>query len=370
MPTEPFIEFTAGRYIEIIAVLVLSSYFPLITFSFLRFRLNRKKEELKMILQGVNLVGEEAIMKIENSVSKEFAPRDFIMPVVFVTIISGIAMFLSMLTWMLYGTAGEFKSILLAGEEFWMNSGEMTITHRSMAVFTFSILGSYIAGVQYIYRRFATIDLTPSNFFSIGIRMMAGAMVALLLSWLIPDHYVSGNFVLVIAFLTGIFPERGLTLLLEKVKIFPGGPKSEFKNLPLTTLEGISYLHNQRLEEIGIDNVQNLAQYNFFMLIIKTPFPIRTLVDWVAQAKLVIEFQMDFLKLQKAGIRSSLDLLDALEDEKGKLIAKRLNDISEVSEIPKLAMEINYENLKKDKSVALLRHFRENMEQFDVRGNT
>lgn len=365
------------RIFELITVLVLSSYYPILTYSFFRFRLTRKQEELELLLERVKLLDHQPLA-VKDRLSKEFTSRDYVLPMLFVTFITMVGMVMLLASWMIYGlsdaeSADSYRSILFAGSSFWEDAVEFRVEKRNVAVVAFSIMGSFIGGTQYIYRRFSTIDLTPGNFFSVGIRMISSVFISLLIAYLTKDAGLSnGNHILAIAFLVGIFPERGMTMLLRKVSLFPK-PEFEFKNKPVEVVEGISELHKLRLAEVGIDNVQNLAHFNFFLLIIKTPFPVRMLLDWVAQAKLVVEFQQEFEALQKAGIRNVLDYLDALLEleslkAQGLPISKssRLEEIAQVTGISKLALEINYQNLKDDQSVKLLLHFRANLEHLTI----
>lgn len=360
-------EFYVGRVLEIAIVLVLSSYFPILTYSFFKYRLVRKQEELMLLLERVNMVSTFNTASLKSRMDKEYAPGDYILPVFFISALTFFGVFLLLLSWMIYDmSGGSYTSILLSGSEFWTSSEDLKIEKRSVSVMAFAIMGSYISSSRYIYRRFSTIDLTPGNYFSVGLRTVMAALVSLMLSFLFTDtELVNGNMILVIAFLTGIFPDSGLKLLLEKTKLFQK-EDSGHKNYPLEYVEGISELHKIRLNEVGIDNVQNLAQFNFFMLIIKTPFPVRTLMDWTAQARLILEFQEDFKSLQKAGIRTILDFTDACDADTPEASAKRLDQIHEATGVSRLSLEINYQNVKADQAVLLLSHFRRNLEHFKM----
>lgn len=351
-----------AQILEAIAAVVLSSYFIIITFSFFRFRLSRKKEELSSLLNSLKLSEEK--FDLQRNFDREFSRNDYLLPVIFVSLLSFFGIFLLLMGWILYDKPAEgelVKSMLWSGSEFW-NDPFYGREKKSLAVVAWALFGGYLSGGQYIYRRFSTIDLTPGNFFSIGIRMVLAPIVSLMISYLItsddPSSF-SSNAILVIAFLTGMFPEKGLRLLIDKsASFFPGKNKKEVENLPLEAIEGISYMHRLRLNEVGIDNVQNLAQFNFLLLIIKTPFPARTLLDWVSQAKLLMEFGDYTPSLDKVGIRSALDYLDALDQDE-----KRLEQIAKITGLEPLMLEINHKNLKNDKSVWLLEHFKKNLEQ-------
>jgi hypothetical protein len=60
-------------------------------------------------------------------------------------------------------------------------------------------------------------------------------------------------------------------------------------------------------------------------LILKTPFRPRVLIDWMAQARLCVEFKESAPKLRRAGVRTILDLLKAAEDEE---LLKSISDNS------------------------------------------
>jgi len=219
-------------------------------------------------------------------------------------------------------------------------------------------LGGFVNGAQYIYRRFATVDLTPGNFYSVGIRMVLATVVSILLSYFISAEYgMPEHMIVAIAFLTGMFPERGYKLLLSKVSsIFPNQDDLAAPNMPLQAIEGVSYFHQFRLKEIGIDNVQNLANFDFLLLTIKTPFPVRLLVDWVSQAKLIVEFREQTVELQKAGIRSALDYVEAFDGQE-----EQFQTVAEVTGIAPIKLEVNLKNLKKDRSLLLLAQFKDSL---------
>ncbi|WP_420387140.1 hypothetical protein [Roseivirga sp.] len=352
---------TLAQKLELLTTILLSSYFLIITFSFFKFRLVRKQEELNSILGNLNLANSKTALN--KHLAKEFSKNDYILPVVFVTIISSLGIFLLLLGWMLYDydASEPIKSMLWSGSDFWADP-VYGREKKSLAIVAWAIVGGFMNGAQYIYRRYTTVDLTPSNFFSVGIRMVVAATISLMISYVLGMDALNqsgSNTILVIAFLTGMFPERGMRFLLDKTKqLLPGEHKAEASNLPLEAIEGISYFHRLRLNEVGIDNVQNLAHYNFLLLIIKTPFPMRILLDWVAQAKLQIEFHEEVGKLHKVGIRSALDLTEAVDGDISKL-----DRIAQASGIEPLSLEINYNNISKDKSVWLLDQFKTHLEE-------
>ncbi|MEO9967808.1 MAG: hypothetical protein ABJF11_18595 [Reichenbachiella sp.] len=352
-----------GRILEVIATLILSSYFPILTYSFFKFRLVRKKEELMLLIERLNLTGSISKENLHERIKKEFAPGDYFLPLTFLTMLTFLGMFMLFLSWAIYGIEGDYSSVLFSGNEFWTKADTLQTERRSLAVIAFAIMGGYVSASQYIYRRFSTIDLTPGSFFSVSLRIVFATLISLMIMFVLSDTpIVNSNVILVLAFLTGVFPDTGLRVLMEKITIFSSKMDDQHINFPLGKIEGISEMHKIRLNEIGIDNVQNLAQYNFFMLIIKTPFAVRTLLDWVAQAKLQLEFQNQTVELQKIGVRNVLDYMDALVGH-----PDRFKEISTICDINELALKVNFENIQNDESVSLLMHFRNNLEKLNMK---
>ena len=349
-----------STYVEILATIVLTAFFPLITISFFKFRLARKQEQLEMLEDRIRLTDKTEGINFKESIEKEFPASDYVLPLIFASTITFLGMYLAFLGWSMYDekeTNETVRSVLWSGSLFWESHPKLIDEKRNVAVVAFAVLGAFISAAQYIYRRYSTIDLTPGNFYSIGIRMMLSAIVALMLSHILSadaSSVMSGDSILAIAFLTGVFPDKGFRLLMERVKVFSAKGEYSAKNFSLECIEGMSQMHRIRLGELGIDNVQNLAQYDFLLLIVKTPFPIRTLLDWVSQAKLIMEFQENYSLLYKAGIRTVLDFWDACDSQ-----PERIKQIGEVSGINPLTLEINFKNISKDNSVAVLRHLRE-----------
>lgn len=317
-----------------------------------------------MLEKKIKLTDEYGSFSFRDSIEKEFPVSDYVLPLLFVTVITFLGMYLAFLGWIMYENTGTIRNILWSGSLFWESDPALLDEKRNVAVVAYAIFGSFISSAQYVYRRYATVDLTPGNFFSVGIRMMLSAIVALMLSHLMGREAVGlgGEMVLVVAFLTGIFPEKGFKLLLDKVKVFPTNGKHASTNFGLECIEGMSQLHRIRLGELGIDNVQNLAQYDFLLLIIKTPFPMRTLLDWIAQAKLIMEFQENYKSLHAAGIRTVLDFWDACKDH-----PERIQMIADVSGIDSLTIEVNFQNISRDNSVMLLKHFREHSDHIKMK---
>jgi hypothetical protein len=87
-----------------------------------------------------------------------------------------------------------------------------------------------------------------------------------------------------IGFLANIFLDWLLDKTLKGLNILQ--PRTE--DLPLQMVKGINLWKAYRLEEEGIENVQNLATADVTELTIRTHYNFRTLIDWIDQALLLV----------------------------------------------------------------------------------
>ena len=69
-------------------------------------------------------------------------------------------------------------------------------------------------------------------------------------------------------------------------------------------VDGITLWDEYRLEEEGIENVQNLATADLITLALKTHFNFRTLLDWVDQAVLIDRMDSKAITLREKGLIS------------------------------------------------------------------
>jgi hypothetical protein len=75
--------------------------------------------------------------------------------------------------------------------------------------------------------------------------------------------------------------------------------------LSLKLVQGLDMWKEYRLEEEGIENVENLATADVIELAVKTHYTPRTLVDWVDQAILIVRLRGRVDKLIEAAIALS-----------------------------------------------------------------
>lgn len=307
-------------------IFILCLFYPFSAISFFKHRLPNKKFEY---IQTQQLIENKAIQYTDDDKKEadtifkhEYDGTDYVLPVFFVTFFCFLGFYILF--------AGK-DPIILSGIWIQSKSTELPYYRLSLVSMSMAILGSYVWSIQYIVRRLITTDLAPSAYYSIGTRIIFATFVSLVLR-----HFIAfvpgetGNFMVnqlpAIAFFTGVFPQRAMQYVQERLRIF-NPPSGKSHDLPLEMIEGISLFCKVRLAEVGIDNAQNLALANFKRLVRKTPFNPRMILDWIAQAKLYIIVKDGIRELRKTGIRNIFGLLSAYEagkTDKLKILSKKI----------------------------------------------
>ena len=345
--------------IKLIIVAFISLFIPATSYSFFRFRLRKKEAEFDRVLHVMGISKEDRNQHIP-TVRSEYIPSDYVLPVLFCFMTVMLTMSLLLFGgWMFTLGSGVNNNLLLSGAAFIHGGEEAYLRERqSMLVITTALMGAYIWSAQNIIRRLITADLSPGTYYNAGIRMIMSALVALMVSFILPTNYM-GDMILVAAFLIGWFPERGLSYLVERVKILKENPAYQSHPLPLEMIEGISTFHRVRLAEVGIDNAQNLAETNVILLLIRTPFNARKLIDWAVQAKLAVYMKEDLTALQKQGIRTVFDLM-VLGAEEGLL-----SRLAKESGVSLLKLENVFNRVKEDHGLRKMFRFQERLNALD-----
>ncbi|MEK6336855.1 MAG: hypothetical protein AABM67_18175 [Acidobacteriota bacterium] len=169
-------------------------------------------------------------------------------------------------------------------------------------VFSFGFLGAYFFALNTALRRYVRADLKPKAYSSITVRVFVVAILGWVLALILPAPG-ENPVALMFAFIVGVFPETGLTLIREAIRT-----RSSFGRLiphtkekyPLTDLEEIDVYDRARLLDEGVTNIESLAHHDLIDLMLETRIPVPRLVDWIDQAILYLHLTVDQNDEEKA----------------------------------------------------------------------
>lgn len=335
-------------------VLVLSSFVVVTAVSFLRVRVKKKETQFRNIIRVLGLADDE-VRLFTPTVRDEYAARDYMLPVAFATLVSLFGFIAFLFGAELVGIHADKPNLVLTAARMDAVGDAMKqLRNQSMLVITLAFIGAFIWSAREMIRRLITADLTPSVYYSAGLRMIFAALLSLMLSFLVealPFPGYTARMLPVVAFLTGMLPDQALVYLRSKVPVFSPG-KETAAELPLDMIEGINAFHKVRLDEAGIDNAQNLAEANVIELLLKTPFNVSQLIDWIGQAKLYVAVKADIEKLRRVGIRTIFDFKGAGDTP------ERLLQVAKEVDVSELALNVVYEQVKGDRGIERLLEFR------------
>ncbi len=157
----------------------------------------------------------------------------------------------------------------------------------------YGYLGAYVFSIQQIVRRFSTFDLQPQVYASILVRMtmavvitFVGAAVITAAGGQVVDKQ---DWVVVVAFVIGVFPNRGIRWFIDQTNRVFNSPLDRTNDRPINYLLGISQWHAERLSEIGVDDAQNLATADMRKLLLTTQFDAQEIANWIDQAILYMK---------------------------------------------------------------------------------
>lgn len=291
-------------WFKVFSVAFLPSVLPLLAYSYFYFRRERRLLEVDRIVIALN-IGKSKYVEMFRSVQ------------------SGPYFVLSV-SWAWALTVAGL-TILFFGDRIWNEESRALGFPKegSSLVFGMAFLGSYVWGLQYVFRRYVLNDLLPGAFFRLSIRMLIASISAMIIYNAYQELVGAGEENLgiwpALAFFLGAFPQRGLNWIMARIPMLSDHADPSVRNLPLDMIEGIDAYDQMRLEEIGIDNAYDLANYDFVPLILKTSYGAREVSDWILQAKLCVRCGDAIGSLRQQGIRGIHDLAEYREEDLGPL---------------------------------------------------
>lgn len=222
--------------------------------------------------------------------------------------------------------------------------------------FGMAFLGAYLWGLQHILHRYYTSDLVPGVYYGLGTRMIFAAFIALMVYHMLPDlkggdgGAISGSFLPALAFMIGIFPQRALQYLTERINTVVSPREVKALEIPLELIQGISINDRLRLAEEGVESCYDLANAEFVQLLFTTPFQPLELVDWQLQACLVLYFGKSVEELRLQGVRT-ISELKMLDDTTAQ-------ELAEKTSATKTAINMARRRAQEDGSVEFLESLR------------
>lgn len=331
------IDFGTMTIFKLIGMIVLYLFLP---FTALTYCFSRRRRRIATVNRTLT------ILRLDTDSDYRKAYEDeklvyYFWAVAYVSFVTFVGLTLLFLATEIGFLKAEFPRVKLGGVDFPQEGSRL--------VFGVAFLGAYIWGLQHVFRRYSSNDLTSGVYYGFSMRMILAAIIALV----IYNAYtalagsgdseggITANIWPAMAFLIGMFPQRGLRWLTEKFPILSPESDPSVRKAPLEMIEGIEIHDIMRLEEVGIDTCYDLATADFVPLVLKTPYSARQLIDWILQAKLCAYFGEAVKDLRLHGIRTVNDLYILDNSEK-------IEELAKTTTVTKLALECALRSVKKE----------------------
>jgi hypothetical protein len=209
----------------------------------------------------------------------------------------------------------------------------------------YAVIGAYTFNLGMLVRRMYLIDVTEHVYWGAINRLLLTCGLALAVHGgsevfgISADKPFAQAGYFIIAFIPGVF----LTVLKKwaRKRLQDDGKVAD--ELPIQMVQGIDIWKEERLEEEGIESVQNLATADVLSLAVKTHYPMRTLIDWIDQAIIILRFPEKIGDLRNSGFPvSAIDfawMSPANNDGSKELAGKVAEAISLNPDIVAVAMD-------------------------------
>jgi hypothetical protein len=168
-----------------------------------------------------------------------------------------------------------------------------------------TFLGVYAFNMGTTVRRLYLDDLSETMFWGGLNRLVLSESLAIVFEAGTGSELKVTGFIVyfAIGFLANPFLARVLEVASKAAKL--GTASGSTDDLSLRSVQGINIWKEYRLEEEGIESAENLSTADVIGLAIKTHYSLRTLIDWIDQAALIVRLRKKAAKLLEAGIAVS-----------------------------------------------------------------
>ncbi len=356
-------DFNSSKDLFIAGIIItLTLFLPLTAFSYFFFRRDRSNLEAKRILKILNVDEDYRHVYAIDEARPCRVFWSLFVSVGYASVITAIG--LSILLLAPGQGLGEFSPLIKDG------SNIVLPAQGSRLVFGMAFLGAYVWGLQYVFQRYSQNDVLHTIYLSLGLRMIFASLIAMIAfnaSGVLIDLKNNGtvpektndlvsNVWPALAFLIGMFPQRGLRWLSERLPIFASSSHPSVREAPLEMIEGIGSHDSLRLEELGIETCYDMATADFVPLTLRTPYSARQLVDWILQAKLCACFGDGAIDLRKHGVRLITDL-EQLSDED-------IEKLSTATVVTQSALKQARATVKMDEDIKRMRRVSQQLSQY------
>lgn len=253
---------------RLILIVTLGSVFPISAALYLAFQ---REYELRELRKDFKLLGLKSSAALVEHYSQRYTWLEFALHSLLPAVLTGI---------------GVIPLVASAAGETVVGLNQTVVDALG-----YGFLGAYIFSIQLIYRRYTTFDLQPSVYMNCTLTLIAGLAfnytafkaVAGLGGGDTPQGVAAGLSA-VVAFSLGYFPLMAIRWFDRLTNAALGNEGPRIDSLPLSVIDGVSQLHETRLRDEGVDNVQNLASVKIDRLLASTRFNAQQVIEWIDQA--------------------------------------------------------------------------------------
>jgi len=328
---------------NLVLLLLTQISVPLLTYLYVNKMRGEKEQRLRRELPAAQWTREEP--GIRHRLQEHFRFQNYLGSVLLVlavvTLGMSIILLLKPVSSAAIDSAGGVNyqrgaNFLLLGPVIELPPSDPAFYHRvilSLTAFQFGFLGGYIYFIGHLVRSYFTLDLTPHTYVDSVVRMGTAAVLSLVVSFVLPTaadcepgHPTACMSVPLVSFALGYFPARALLFIEKAVTrlIQVGG--AHYNSTPLSSLSGMSYAHELRLDREGYDSVENLTHADPLDLAIRTGFGYRQLRHWIGEAWLRTHLGPSYDAFtRRTGLATRDDVEAFLEDWEA---TKRAGDVT------------------------------------------
>lgn len=238
----------------------------------------------------------EAAGVFEQSFNRRFGRRHYLLPLLFLTAISAVEVFL----------VSSTVSIWLGLEPKW--------TAALPPIAVAAIAGGYMWVLGDLTGRNNRSDISPMTLYWGSFRLVIVVPFAYALAQLLAE-----NAGVPVAFLIGVFPTQTLRRIASRLAVrqIGVGEIGEAGITELEKLQSITTTNAERYADEGVTTILQLAYADPVDLTIRTNFSFNYVVDCVSQALAWIYFEKQLEEMRKYSLRGAQEILNLITELDG-----------------------------------------------------